>query len=193
MHANDRSFRVHNMLICHLPKQLLSRGKKLPFNLIGPGMVKLPNESYDLYALTIIDPVSNFFNAIPLRNKTASHVGLQFENLWLSRYSRPLRCIHDCGTKFMGSDFQWAILHFGIKDVPTSMRNPQSNAICKRLHQSVGNALHVYLSQDIPFNVGNIAELIDSALATTLHAVRSVQLGHVPKHPAANRFCHFAT
>jgi hypothetical protein len=60
-----------------------------------------------------------------------------------------------------------------MKDVPTSMRNRQSNAIGKRLHQSVGKVLHVKLRQDIPFNVGNIAELVDSTLATALHAARS--------------------
>jgi transposase InsO family protein len=73
----------------------------------------------------------------------------------------------------MGVDFQRVLTRFGIKDVPTSVRNPQSNAIRERLHQSVGNALHVYLSQDVPFNVGNTAKLVDSALATALYAARS--------------------
>jgi hypothetical protein len=52
----------------------------------------------------------------------------------------------------------------------TSVRNPQSNAVCKRLHQSVGNALRIFLSQAIPFNITNVAKLVDSALATALHA-----------------------
>jgi hypothetical protein len=63
----------------------------------------------------------------------------------------------------MGVDFQQILQCFGIKDVPTSVHNPQSIAICERLH----------LRQDIPFNVGNIAELVNSALATPLHALRS--------------------
>jgi transposase InsO family protein len=70
-----------------------------------------------------------------------------------------------------GANFQRILQHFGIKDVATSVRNPQSNAVCKRLHQSVGNALHIFLSQAIPFNVTNVAKLVDSALiATALHA-----------------------
>jgi transposase InsO family protein len=73
----------------------------------------------------------------------------------------------------MGANFQRMLQRFGIKDVPTSVRNPQSNSICERLHQSVGNALRVYLNQATPHNVGNIAELVDSALATSLHAARS--------------------
>jgi hypothetical protein len=53
------------------------------------------------------------------------------------------------------------------------VHNPQSNSICKRLHQSVGNALRIYLSQDAAVNIHNIGELIDSTLATALHAARS--------------------
>jgi transposase InsO family protein len=68
----------------------------------------------------------------------------------------------------MGVNFQRVLTHFGIKDAPTSVRNPQSNAVCERLNQSVGNALCLYLSQDVRVNVGNIAELVDSALATAL-------------------------
>jgi transposase len=76
--------------------------------------------------------------------------------------------MHDRGTEFMGADFQRILQHFAIKDVATSVRNPQSNAVCERLHQSVGNALHIFLSQAIPFNVTNVAKLVDSALATAV-------------------------
>jgi transposase InsO family protein len=78
-----------------------------------------------------------------------------------------------CGTKFIGADFQQILQPFGVKDVPISVRNLQANAICERLHQSLGNALRVFLSQELPFNVNNVAELVDSALATALHAARS--------------------
>jgi transposase InsO family protein len=98
---------------------------------------------------------------------------MQFNNLWLSRYLRPLCCLHNCGSEFIGADFQRILQRFGIKDVPISVRNPQANAICERLHQSVGKALRVFLSQELLFNVTNVAELIDSALATSLHAARS--------------------
>jgi transposase InsO family protein len=90
----------------------------------------------------------------------------------------------------MGADFQRILQRFGIKDVAISVRNPQSNAICERLHQSVGNTLRVFLSQGIPFNVHNIAELVDSALATALHATRATihrTLGMTPGGIVFNR------
>jgi hypothetical protein len=70
----------------------------------------------------------------------------------------------------MGANFQLIPQQFGIKDVVTSVPNPQANAVCEHLHQSAGNALRIFLSQGIPFNVFNIAELVDSTLVTPLHA-----------------------
>jgi hypothetical protein len=59
------------------------------------------------------------------------------------------------------------VLTFKSSSVATSVRNPQANAICERLHQ------YVFLSQPIPANVLNVAELVDSAIATALHASRA--------------------
>jgi hypothetical protein len=70
----------------HLPPReaALLPWEEVALDLIGPWTVQLPNESYDFYALTCIDTVTNFPDAICLRDKTASHIGMQFENLWLS-------------------------------------------------------------------------------------------------------------
>jgi hypothetical protein len=59
----------------------------------------------------------------------------------------------------------------GIKDVPTTVHNPQANAVCERLHQSVANILRILLGQNPPANVvANVGELVDTAMiATSLH------------------------
>jgi hypothetical protein len=54
---------------------------EVAINLIGPWTVQLPNETFNFMALTCIDPLTNFANAIRLRDKTTSHIGMQFENL----------------------------------------------------------------------------------------------------------------
>ncbi len=95
--------------------------EEVALDLIGPWTVKVADESYGFYALTCIDTVTNFPDAIRLRDKTASHVGMQFENLWLTRYPRPVRCLHSCGTEFIGADFQRILQCFGIKDVAISI------------------------------------------------------------------------
>jgi transposase InsO family protein len=61
-----------------------------------------------------------------------------------------MHCIHDQGTEFIGADFQYIIMRAGIKDIPTTVQNPQANAVCERLHQSVANTLQIILRQNLP-------------------------------------------
>jgi hypothetical protein len=58
----------------------------------------------------------------------------------------PQRCVHDPGMEFVGPEFQIFLENFHIKDVCTSTKNPQpqANAVCERMHQSVGNVLRPY-------------------------------------------------
>ena len=101
-----------------------------------------------------------------------AHVAEQFENCWLSRYPRPNRCIHDNGTELVGSDFVRLLAQMGIKNVCTAVRNPQSNAICKRMHQTIGDILRVVLHTNPPQNMDDANQVIDNVLATVMHATR---------------------
>jgi transposase InsO family protein len=98
---------------------------------------------------------------------------MKFENEWLSRYPRPLRCIHDSGSEFISMPFQHVLALNGIQDVPTTVANPQSNAINERLHQTIENALRTILHAHIPVNQVDAASIIDSCFATARFAVRS--------------------
>ena len=59
-----------------------------------------------------------------------------------------------------------------IKDVPTTSRNPQENAICERMHQKVVNLLPVLLYTNPPSTVANAADLIYQAISTEMHSMR---------------------
>jgi transposase InsO family protein len=168
---------VQHCHACQLNK-LPREATALPFqevaiDLIGPWRVTVQNKTFEFYALTCIDLATNFPEAIQIRSKHASHVGMHFENIWLAQYPRPIKCIHDQGTEFIGADFQAVLARAGIQDVPTSVGNPQANTVCERLHQSVGNTLRILFSTNPPANVINVAEMVDSALATALHAACS--------------------
>ena len=54
-------------------------------------------------------------------------------------------------------------------------RNPQSNAICERMHQTVANILRTLLYTNPPQNMDDANDLIDDALATAtaMHATRT--------------------
>ena len=123
-------------------------------------------------ALTIIDVVTNYVEIIRLDNKTAEHVAMQFENNWLARYPRPNAVIFDPGTEFKGA-FRELLRKAGIRPSPTTVKNPQANAICERLHQTIGDVLRTTLYENPPEHVLEARHMIDTALATAAYAARS--------------------
>ena len=109
---------------------------------------------------------------------------------WLSRYPRPMRCVHDKGGEFIGSEFQWLLNMFSVKDVQFTAKNPQSNSICERVHQTVGNVLRTLLYSNPPQNMTQARDIIDQALATAMHATRTTimtTLGGTPGSLAFSR------
>ena len=142
-------------------------------DLIGPWSFKLNNQVIQFQALTCIDPVTTLAEIVRIDNKTSAHVSNRFENSYLARYPRPLRCIHDNGGEFVGPEFQHVLVMNGIKDVPTTVMNPQANAICERLHQTIGNVLRTLLLSNPPQNLNQADELIESSLATAMYASRA--------------------
>jgi transposase InsO family protein len=141
-------------------------------DLIGPWTISVHGVDIEFNALTCIDPVSNIVELVRIENKSAAHVGMLFENHWMARYPKPDRCVHDNGGEFIGADFQRVLAVNGVKDVPTTVKNPQSNAICERMHQTAGNIIRTLTHTHPPANMQVANQVVDSALASTMHALR---------------------
>lgn len=126
------------------------------------------------HALTIIDMVTNLVELVRLDNKTSTHVAQQFERTWLARYPRPLNCIHDQGTEFVGYPFQQMLHQHGIQSRSTTAKNPQANAVCERMHQTVGNTLRILRTlRPLPgLPPQPPQDLLDAAIAHTMFALR---------------------
>ena len=146
--------------------------------LIGPWKVKLNLDDDDhvrmigFLVLNCIDPVrvTDIVELIRVDNKSSEHVAQQFKNMWLSRHPGLLQCIHDKGGEFIGWEFQESLQKAHIQDAPIASKNPQANAICERMHQTVGNILRTLIH-------GNHLNLtdpkaVDNALATAMHVTR---------------------
>ena len=158
----------------HLPPRAagLFPWETVAVDLIGPWKVKVNNVEMQFMALTCIDPVSNVVEAIRLRNKTSEHVAEQFANCWLSRYPRPIKCIHDNGGEFLGWNFQELLTRAGIRSKPTTIKNPQANAVCERMHKTVADILRSIIKEDPPRRRADVEQKIDNALSTCVHALR---------------------
>ena len=96
----------------------------------------------------------------------------KFENTWLSRYPKPAYCIHDRGTEFPGSEFQMMLRKYNIRSRQSTTKNPQSNAICERMHQSMANQIRAVYYENPPDDIQKARETIDSLLSNVLYALR---------------------
>jgi transposase InsO family protein len=164
--------------------------EEVAVDLIGPWTIQIRGKPYEFRALTSIDTVTALVEICQIKNKTADHVSRKFAQSWLARYPWPIRCIHDNGGEFTGWEFQRLLEKCHIKDVPTTSRNPQANAICERMHQTVGNILRTLLHENPPKNVSSAKDLIDEALSMAMHAMRAsvhTTLGGSPGSLVFNR------
>ncbi len=141
-------------------------------DLIGPWTVQVLGNPYEFEALTVIDTVTNLVKLIRIDDKMSNTVR-KFAQCWLTGYPWPQRCVHDPGTEFTGPEFQTLLQNWHIRDVCTTAKSPQSNAVCERMHQTVGNVLRTLLRGNPPQNIANAAQYVDEALSIAMHPMQA--------------------
>ena len=162
---------------------------EIAVDLIGPWKVKIRNKVVTFNALTAIDTASNLVEIIRVDNKTCRHVTDKLRQCWLSRHPCPQRIVHDGGGEFVGHEFKELCRAFGdISDPQSTAKNPQSNAVCERMHQTAGNVLRVLLYSNPPKNMTQAKDIMDDALATAMHAMRTVIATSLGSTPGALAF-----
>ncbi len=112
--------------------------------------IKVNGQQDEFNALTCIDMALNLVKLIRVNNKTAKHIRDKITQSWLCQYPCPVQCRHDKGSEFIGQNFQLLLEIFSIKDVRSISKNPQSNAICERMHQTVTNVLRTLVHTNPP-------------------------------------------
>jgi hypothetical protein len=152
----------HSKKYGHVPPKLVitTPWKVLCVDLIGPYTLNgKDGSSIDFMCLTMIDPATSWFEIVELpklqketsgskvTNKNTKESDLYFDktsaqisNLvyktWFSRYPRCRYLIYDNGSEFK-LHFRALCDSYGIKRKPTSVKNPQANAILERIHAVV--------------------------------------------------------
>jgi transposase InsO family protein len=81
------------------------------------------------HSLTAIDKAIGRPEFTAILNKTSYHVALLFDSIWLCRHPRPAKVVYDNGTEFIGQEFQELLQSYGIKAIPTTIRNPRINGV----------------------------------------------------------------
>jgi transposase InsO family protein len=160
----------------HLPARNAEEApwRAVAVDLIGPWKVKVGAIPVEFNALTVIDTVTNYPEVIRITNKLSAHIATQFENAWLCRYPCPRFVIYDQGGEFTGPEFQQVLKRHGIHGRQSTARNPQSNSIVERMHQTMANVLRPLVHLNPPQTLEEANLLVDSALQTTAYSARAV-------------------
>ena len=67
-------------------------------------------------------------------DKSSAQVGSLVNKIWFSCYPQCQKIIYDKGSEFE-LNFETLCESYGLKRKPTSIKNPQANAILERMHQ----------------------------------------------------------
>ena len=175
-------------------------------DLIGPYTIKgKDGTEIDFMCLTMIDPASSWFEIVELPviteaiipldtkgrkgkktheepklayfDKSSAMISNLVNKTWFSRYPRCQYIIYDNGSEFK-LHFKALCDSYGITSKPTSVKNPQANAILERVHQVISSMLRTaeidmapsVEPSDIDKFVTNVAWAIRSTYHTVLKA-----------------------
>ena len=106
------------------------------------------------------------------QNPTGQESVQVFEDTWLSWYPKPVRLIYDQGKEYANIWFTSFLISQGIKGVPCTVKNPQSNAILERVHDVIKTSLRTEMHANPPTDDLEASQLIDRILASAQYAVR---------------------
>ena len=147
--------------------------EEVAVDLLGPWKIKVGGRTIELRALSCTDTGSNLTELPRIDSKTSEHITLKFENEWLSRYPRPFGVIHDNGGEFIGAAFQSMLATNGIKSIPTTVKNPQANAIAERTHLIIGDMVRTNVEDLNIVNMRDANMMIDTVLASVRLGLRA--------------------
>ena len=147
--------------------------KRVNVDLVGPYNITPKNstKTYEFRAMTMIDPVTCWFEMAPIITPNSETTQTVFDSYWLARYPRPKEVGFDNGKEFKWL-FKELCANFGLKEKPTTDYNPQSNAILERMHQVVGNCIRTFeVTKEDILNKG--AAAYEPIVTATAYAIRS--------------------
>ena len=133
-------------------------------------MITKSGKTIFLQAVTILDPATGWIEIRTVPSARADLVSNVVELTWPTRYPLPSKVIVDHGNEFL-VEFKIMIqVDYGIKVKAFTSRNPQTNSILERVHQTIGHIIRTYKVQDMVLDDENPW---DGTLASTIFALRA--------------------
>ena len=118
----------------------------------------------------MIDPATSWFEIAEIHDKSSETISLLVDRQWFNLYPRPLEVTFDQGGEFTGNEFDELLDSYGIKPKPSTSRNPQSNGLIERVHQTLHNMLRTF---DLQLQEFDPIEPWQGYLSTVAYSIRS--------------------
>lgn len=120
----------------------------------------------------------------PYFDKSSAKISELVNKTWFCRYPRCNSIIYDNGSEFK-LHFQSLCDTFGLKRKPTTVKNPQANAILERIHQTLAAMMR---TAEIDMAISVDPSDIDDFLSNAAWAVRSTYHTVLRSSPGAAIF-----
>jgi hypothetical protein len=157
--------------------------ERVNVDIVGTYSVRTPKGIRKMTAMTMIDPVTGWFEIAPLEeNEHAGSYEAQkaFDSYWLARYPRPQFVGLDNGIHFKRY-FKDLCDNYGLKRKHSTEYNPQSNGIIERVHQVLGNVMRAFELEERELDQSNPW---DEFLTAAAYAIRSTHHTTLQASPA---------
>ena len=145
---------------------------KVCVDIICPWTVKINRFECQFRALTCIDFIICLPEVIPVENATLHTAAEAFKDQWLSIYPFPIRCLHENGNELLGPNFVHMLRENDIQSVPTTIKNPQANAIVERMHQLI-STIAISLKENPPTSFEEVSILVQRKYMSAQFAQRT--------------------
>ena len=112
--------------------------QRLYIDIVGP---IIATENSNCYILTMMDELTRYLVAVPLKKIDAITVADALVNNFILVYGAPKEILSDQGSQFMSQVFKNVCKLFKIKKINCSAYHPASNGALERVHRTINNII----------------------------------------------------
>jgi len=96
----------------------------------------------------MLDPATRCIEIKEIKSKHADIVADVLEKTWLTCYPRPSEITLDLGSELMAEVMKIIKNDYGIKKLPITVRNPQTNSFGEPVNKTIANILSTFIIHD---------------------------------------------
>ena len=94
---------------------------------------------FSIHICSMMDACTGWVELATITSPSSAKVASVVEKNWFFSKPGPKTCGHDNGPKFMGHEFQELLAKYNCTSMPTTVMNPQANALVERMHLTFAN------------------------------------------------------